>query len=99
MTAQFTDQFTGRMAARTLKGMNQRDFVYDGLATSTNVMDALGVEHRGDHDRLPVTIKRAGTSETLSMAARRRNGWREIRGLDALGDFLNPPAPPIKRRA
>ncbi|MBI5162890.1 MAG: hypothetical protein HY985_03205 [Magnetospirillum sp.] len=75
-----------------LKGMNCRDFRYVFGEGTVNVMDVLGVEHRGD--MLPVEIKRAGVCHRLGPAARRQAGWREMCHLSDLGHYLNSRAAP-----
>jgi hypothetical protein len=70
-----------------LKGIDHRAFVYFGSET-VNVGAALGIDHRGQQG--VVEIKRAGVSQSLSPAARKREGWREIRDFGALARVLNP---------
>jgi hypothetical protein len=69
------------------KGIDHRAFVYFGGET-VNVGGALGIDHRGQQG--VIAIKRAGVSQSLSPAARRRANWREIRDLAALARILNP---------
>ena len=75
------------------KGMNQRDFHYAGRET-VNIMDFLGVEHRGTP--LPVPIKREGCSETINAKARSRAGWTELRSMSELHAALHPPKRPAR---
>jgi hypothetical protein len=68
------------------KRLDHRAFVYFGFQ-SVNVADYLGFEHRGTDGF--VSAKRAGWTENIGIAARRRAGWQEIRHLDHLALALH----------
>ena len=70
-----------------MKALDHRAFRYYGFDTQ-NFADALGIQHTGT-DGL-IQAKRAGCTQNISPAARRRANWRELRDLDELGAALNP---------
>lgn len=72
-----------------LKGIDHAAFRYSGGDAGTeNIGVLLGIDHRGQQGRVP--IKRAGASQNVARAARKRQGWTEVRDLAALARILNP---------
>ena len=75
-----------------LKGIDHAAFRFTGNDGSTeNIGAALGIDHRGQQGH--IAIKRAGVSQNVALAARKRAGWREVRDLEGLSRLLNPPPP------
>jgi len=72
-----------------LKAYDHRHFRYY-LRESQNTGEILGIQHRGTDGALD--CKRAGTTQNIGPAARKRAGWQEIKGYDALGRALCPDA-------
>lgn len=82
-----------------LKGYDHRAFIYAATET-VNIGAALGIDHRGQQGI--IDIKRAGTSQNIGAAARKRAEWAEIRDIAALTRALNPDKPsaaPMTRAA
>ena len=79
-----------------LKGLDHRDFHYSAYETD-NIGDAIGIDHRGTQGI--IEIKRAGVSQNISAAARKRAGWTELRSIEDLRSELRPPPhQPAKRQ-
>lgn len=68
-----------------LKGLDHRSFFYVGTETA-NLGVELGIDHRGQQGFVPV--KRAGTTQNIGRAARKRAGWRDVRDLAGLRRIL-----------
>lgn len=64
-----------------LKGLDHRAFIYVGTQTA-NLGVELGIDHRGQQGFVP--IKRAGTTQNIGRAARKRAGWRDVRDVAGL---------------
>lgn len=69
------------------KAIDHKDFRYSGRETQ-NIGHLLGIRHRGTQGI--IKIKRAGASQNIAAAARKRAGWREIRELERLHHVLHP---------
>ena len=70
-----------------LKGFDRRQFQY-WFGEALNTAAELGIEDRGPQGI--VTIKRAGTSQNIAPAARRRAAWPERRSIAELARHLDP---------
>ena len=87
---------TKKMRAGSLryiaKGLDDEVFRYVGHETS-NISAELGIDHRGSQKE--IVIKRSGASENLTVSARKRKGWREVRDFPALALLLRPVDGPV----
>lgn len=72
-----------------LKGVDHRAYTIDNTGETVNIGSALGIEHRGNQGHIP--LKRAGTTENIGAAARRRVAWLERSSLDDLRQIIRPP--------
>ena len=71
----------------SLKGFDHAAFKYLPDGATFNIGSELGINHRGSQGTIP--IKRAGTSENISKAARQRHGWLEVRDIGGLWHLLS----------
>ncbi len=73
-----------------VKAIDHAAFRYHGTETE-NIGALLGIDHRGGQG--VIAIKRAGTSQNIGRAARKRADWQEIRELEKLASVINPKKP------
>ena len=71
----------------SLKSLDPAAFKYLPDGTTFNIGSELGIDHRGNQGT--IVIKRAGTSERISKAARQRHGWLEVRDIEGLRRLLS----------
>jgi hypothetical protein len=70
------------------KSVDHTAFVYREFGTR-NLGDLLGIQHRGTDGA--IHVKRVGTTQNISLKARRKAGWKEHRSPEEVSALLNPP--------